>query len=139
VPLKYLDFAEKHEGKPFPLSRLFKNRPPIHDAKARLTLLDRNEIDIHVLVPLPWLASFPRVANDRTLATEAAPIVNDEIAAAVATQPQRFRGVALLPCARRAGAGHSGWGQSERSQKCSPGEHDRIGLEFNCKYVSFPL
>jgi predicted TIM-barrel fold metal-dependent hydrolase len=99
VALKYLDFAEQNEGRPFVLSGMYRNRLPIHDGTARLALLDRNQIDLHALVPLPWLDAFPRVANDRALAIEAAKIVNNEIAAVVAAQPRRFRGVALLPTA----------------------------------------
>jgi len=94
--LKVLDALEKEDGKPFVLSRTYRTRPALVDAKARLEILDRNEVDIHVLVPIPWLEAFPRIAHDRTLAPQYARMMNDEIAAVVAAHPKRFRGVAML-------------------------------------------
>jgi predicted TIM-barrel fold metal-dependent hydrolase len=95
--LKVLDALEKEDGKPFVLSRTYRTRPALVDAKARLEILDRNEVDIHVLVPIPWLEAFPRIAHDRALAPRFARMMNDEIAAVVAAHPKRFRGVALVP------------------------------------------
>ena len=95
--LKFLDALEKQDGKPFVLGGMYRSKPALTDPKARLAILDRNEVDIHVLVPVPWLEAFPRIAGDRTLAPQFARIINDEIAAVVATQPKRFKGVALLP------------------------------------------
>jgi uncharacterized protein len=95
--LKVLDALEKEDGKPFVLSRTYRTKPALVDAKARLDILDRNEVDIHVLVPIPWLEAFPRIAHDRALAPRFARMMNDEIAAIVAAHPKRFRGVALVP------------------------------------------
>ena len=94
--LKVLDALEKEDGKPFVLSRTYRSMRALTDPQARLANLDRNEVDIHVLVPVPWLEAFPRVAHDRTLAPQFARMMNDEIAAVVAAHPKRFRGVALL-------------------------------------------
>ena len=94
--LKVLDALEKEDGKPFVLGRTYRSKPALTDAQARLAILDRNEVDIHVLVPVPWLEAFPRIAHDRTLAPQFARMMNDEIAAVVAAHPKRFRGVALL-------------------------------------------
>lgn len=94
--LKVLDALEKEDGKPFVLGRMYRAKPALTDAAARLAILDRNEVDIHVLVPVPWLEAFPRVAHDPTLAPQFARMMNDEIAAVVAKQPKRFKGVALL-------------------------------------------
>jgi len=94
--LKVLDALEKQDGKPFVLSRTYRTRPALVDPKVRLEILDRNEVDIHVLVPIPWLEAFPRIAHDRTLAPQYARMMNDEIAAVVAAHPKRFRGVAML-------------------------------------------
>jgi predicted TIM-barrel fold metal-dependent hydrolase len=94
--LKVLDALEQADGKPFVLSRTYRTKPALVDAKARLEILDRNEVDIHVLVPIPWLEAFPRVVHDRALAPQFARMMNDEIAAVVAAHPRRFRGVALL-------------------------------------------
>jgi aminocarboxymuconate-semialdehyde decarboxylase len=95
--LKYLDALEKQQGRPFALSEMYRQKPALTDPKARLNLLDRTEVDIHVLVPVPWLEAFPRVATDRTLAPQLARLMNDELAAVVANRPTRFRGVAVLP------------------------------------------
>ena len=94
--LKVLDALEKAEGKPFVLGRAYRSMRALTDPQARLAILDRNEVDIHVLVPVPWLEAFPRVAHDRTLGPQFARMMNDEIAAVVAAHPTRFRGVAVL-------------------------------------------
>jgi predicted TIM-barrel fold metal-dependent hydrolase len=95
--LKVLDALEQQSGKPFVLGRMYRSKPALTDAKARLAILDRNEIDVHVLVPVPWLEAFPAIAHDRALAPRFARMMNDEIAAVVAAQPARFNGVALIP------------------------------------------
>jgi uncharacterized protein len=97
APLKFLEFAEAAEGHPFPLSTLYKSKPGLTEVQPRIDLLDRNGIDIHVLVPVPWIEGFPKLAADKALASQAAKLMNDELAAVVATHPTRFRGVAILP------------------------------------------
>ena len=97
APLKFLDFAEKAEGRPFGLSPIFRSRPALTDVKSRIDMLDRNEIDVNVLVPTPWIEGFPKIYADPTLAVQAARLMNDELAAVVAAHPKRFRGVAILP------------------------------------------
>jgi len=97
APLKFLDFAEKVEGRPFGLSPIFRSRPALTDVKSRIDLLDRNEIDVNVLVPTPWIEGFPKIYADPTLAVQAARLMNDELATVIAAQPKRFRGVAILP------------------------------------------
>jgi predicted TIM-barrel fold metal-dependent hydrolase len=94
--LKFLEALEQQQGKPAAISTAIRRKPSLTDLKARINLLDRNEVDIHVLVPVPWLEAFPRVATDRTLAPELARLMNDELAAFVANEPKRFRGVAVL-------------------------------------------
>jgi uncharacterized protein len=94
---RFLDFAEQQEGKPLVMRPQYALLKTLTDWKERLNLLDRNEIDVHVLVPVPWLEAFPSIANDRKLAVEAARLMNDELAAFVSEQPKRFRGVAILP------------------------------------------
>jgi predicted TIM-barrel fold metal-dependent hydrolase len=95
--LKFLDALEKQQGKPAAISTALRRKPSLTDLKSRMDLLDRNEVDINVLVPVPWLEAFPRVATDRTLAPQMARLMNDELAAFVANEPKRFRGVAVLP------------------------------------------
>jgi predicted TIM-barrel fold metal-dependent hydrolase len=76
---------------------MYERLTTLTDWRARIDLLDKNEIDVHVLVPVPWLEAFPKIANDPMLASQAARMMNDELAAFVAQQPKRFRGVAALP------------------------------------------
>jgi uncharacterized protein len=95
--LKFLDALEKQQGKPAAISTALRRKPSLADVKARINLMDRNEIDISVLVPVPWLEAFPKVAADRALAPQMARLMNDELAAFVAAEPKRFRGVAVLP------------------------------------------
>ena len=95
--LKFLDALEKAEGRTAAINAAIRRKLSITDFKTRLGLLDRNEIDIHVLVPVPWLEAFPRVAADRSVAPQMARLMNDELAAFVANDPKRFRGVAVLP------------------------------------------
>src|ERR1700693_6037941 len=54
TPLKFLDFAEKAEGQSF----LFKSKPTLIGVQPRIDLLDHEEIDINVLVPVPWIDAF---------------------------------------------------------------------------------
>lgn len=97
APLKFLEFAEKEEGHPFPLTPLYKSRPALIDIQARLDVLDQTGIDINVIVPVPWIEAFRKVYSDPVLAAQAARLMNDELAAIVAAHPTRFRGVAILP------------------------------------------
>jgi uncharacterized protein len=99
APLRFLEFAEQAEGHPFPLSPLYKSKPALTDIQARLDVLDHNGIDINVLVPVPWIEAFRKVYTDPSLASQAAKIMNDELAAVIARHPERFRGVAILPVA----------------------------------------
>jgi 5-carboxyvanillate decarboxylase len=96
-PLKFLDFVEKVEGRPFVPRILLTGRPALTEVSARIDQLDRNDIDVNVLVPVPWSEAFPKVYNDPALALQAARLMNDELAAVVAGNPKRFRGVAILP------------------------------------------
>ncbi|HEY2138276.1 MAG TPA: hypothetical protein VGH49_20495, partial [Xanthobacteraceae bacterium] len=50
--LKFLDALEKQDGKPFVLSHMYRAKPALTEIGARLAILDRNEVDIHVLVPV---------------------------------------------------------------------------------------
>jgi uncharacterized protein len=95
--LKFLDFAERQADRPFVLRSMYERLTTLTDWRERIGLLDKNEIDMHVLVPVPWLEAFPKIANDRILAAQTARMMNDELAAFVANQPKRFRGVAALP------------------------------------------
>ncbi len=94
---KFLEFAERQgAGNPAAVS-VYTRLPTLFDLPERLSLMDQNEIGLHVLVPVPWLEAFPVIAADRRLAPTAARLMNDELAGFIAKKPDRFRGVALLP------------------------------------------
>ncbi|CAN0255716.1 unnamed protein product [Scytosiphon promiscuus] len=59
--------------------------------------MDEHGIDVHCLVPLPWLECEPALHADATKALEACRIANDEMAKVVARYPDRLIGVALIP------------------------------------------
>ena len=99
APPRFLEFAENAEGHAFPLTPLYKSKPSLTDIQARIDVLDHNGIDINVLVPVPWIEAFRKVYADPSLASQAARIMNDELAAVIARHPGRFRGVAILPVA----------------------------------------
>ena len=46
---------------------------------------------------MPWIEAFRKVYADPSLASQAARIMNDELAAVIARYPARFRGVGILP------------------------------------------
>ncbi len=95
--MRFFEFAEQ-AGAGIPLAAsVYSHLPTLFDVNERLNLLDRNEISVHVLVPVPWLEAFPAIANDSKLTLQAARLMNDELAAFIAKKPGRFRGVALLP------------------------------------------
>src|SRR6185369_16495779 len=64
APPRFLDFAEKAEGRPFPLTPLYKSKPALTESKRRIELLDHNGIDVNVLVPVPWIEAFHKVYAD---------------------------------------------------------------------------
>jgi len=97
TPLKFLDFAEKLEGRPHPLTPNLKSRRALIDVNRRIQVLDETGIYINVLVPVPWIEGFPKVYADKALAAAAAKVMNDELAAVVAAYPKRLLGVAILP------------------------------------------
>jgi predicted TIM-barrel fold metal-dependent hydrolase len=96
-PPKFLDFMAQTEGRPFALTPVYKSLPALTTVQPRIDLLDRNSVDMNVLVPVPWIEAFPKVYADRALAVQAARLMNDELAAIIAANSPRFRGVALLP------------------------------------------
>jgi len=80
APPRFLEFAENAEGHAFPLTPLYKSKPSLTDVQARVDVLDHNSIDLNVLVPVPWIEAFRKVYADPALASEAAKIMNDELA-----------------------------------------------------------
>ena len=74
APLKFLEFAEAAEGRPFGLSSLYRSLPALTKVQARIDLLDRNSIDMNVLVPVPWIEGFPKVFSDPALAVSSSQV-----------------------------------------------------------------
>ncbi|CAM9332895.1 unnamed protein product [Choristocarpus tenellus] len=77
--------------------RLFAAIPELSDVEARIRYMDQHGIDVHCLVPLPWLECEPALHSDEGKAIEACKVANDEMAKIVALYPHRFHGVALVP------------------------------------------
>ena len=94
----FIDLLESLSGVyPNPFRVLFEHNIPLIDPVSRIQAMDRVNADVHILIPLPSLESSPGVYADRPKALRAAQYINDAIACVVAQNPQRFRGVAMLP------------------------------------------
>ena len=76
--LKFLDFAERQADRPSVLRSMYERLTTLTDWRERLGLLDKNEIDVHVLVPVPWLEAFPKTANGRKFRTECKSVFDRE-------------------------------------------------------------
>jgi predicted TIM-barrel fold metal-dependent hydrolase len=93
-----IEYLEKASNTyPHMFRSLFANTPTLINVDKRLALMDACGIDLSILVPLPWLETMPSVHSNPKQCAEAARLFNDELAAIVNKQPDRFLGVALLP------------------------------------------
>jgi uncharacterized protein len=97
VPPTVLDDREQVSGTPHVFRTLFGHKPTLVDLDRRVELLDEFEIDVNVLVPLPWLDTVPAAANDPEHAPRIARRANDALAEEIARRPARFVGVGLIP------------------------------------------
>lgn len=82
------------EARPGPEVEDLRSRPYLYDWDARVRYMDAHGFDLQVLVlarPPMWLGL------ERTEVHELARLANDSIARAVATHPDRFVGVGVLP------------------------------------------
>eukprot|EP00903_Cladosiphon_okamuranus_P006883 g6703.t1 len=93
----FMDHLEAESGHPMVFRRLFSAIPELADIDARIRYMDEHGIDVHCLVPLPWLECEPGLHADETKALEACRIANNEMAQVVARYPDRLIGVALIP------------------------------------------
>lgn len=94
-----LEAAGKEVIPPFvhPFRALFNNVPPLIDVDARFELMEKMEIDHSILVPLPWIETIPTPAITRAVSLNAAQTLNNQMADIVASYPEQFSAVALLP------------------------------------------
>jgi len=97
VPPTLLDDLEAVSGTPHVFRTLFEHKPTLVDLDRRVELLDRFDIDVNMLVPLPWLDTVPAAATDREVAPRVARRANDSLAEEIARHPTRFAGVGLIP------------------------------------------
>src|SRR5439155_21233356 len=97
VPPTLLDELEAVSGTAHVFRTLFDHKPTLVDLDRRVELLNRFDIDVNVLVPLPWLDTVPAAAVDPELAPRIARRANDALADEIARQPTRFVGVGLVP------------------------------------------
>jgi uncharacterized protein len=97
VPPGLLDDLEDVSGTPHVFRTLFSHKPTLVDLDRRVELLDRFDVDVNVLVPLPWLDTVPAAATDPKVAPRIARRANDALAEEIARHPTRFAGVAVIP------------------------------------------
>ncbi len=96
--MEIIEYLEQASGiYPHVFRSLFANTTTLINLDHRLNLMDECEIDMSVLVPLPWIETAPPVYNDPQKALQAAQILNDQLADIAVQYPDRFRAVALLP------------------------------------------
>jgi predicted TIM-barrel fold metal-dependent hydrolase len=93
----YLTYLEKNNKKPYHFADLFRHLPTMLNVSNRLALMDKYEVEKHVIIPLPWIESANDVYNDYSKSKEAAHILNDELAGLVSKYPHRFIPVAVVP------------------------------------------
>ncbi|CAM9201755.1 unnamed protein product [Discosporangium mesarthrocarpum] len=93
----FIDHLEEASGHPMVFRGLFNAIPELCDVEARIRFMDLQGIDMHCLVPLPWLECEPELHADVDKAVQACRLANDEMAKVVALYPERFVGVALIP------------------------------------------
>ncbi|WP_460204089.1 amidohydrolase family protein [Scytonema sp. NUACC21] len=97
-PLNFIEFLESSLGKQAHFFRqLFSTTPTLTHPNVRLQLMDKHGIDMHVLVPLPWLEGTPTIHANPKLAEQAAKLCNDGLYQIVSAHSDRFLGVAILP------------------------------------------
>jgi len=79
--------------------KLFEGTPALIDPVKRIKKMDKNGIDMSILVPLPWVETIPAkaIADNSESAFAAVRKINNDLAKIVASHPDRFRAVALLP------------------------------------------
>ena len=97
VPPTLLDDLETVSGTAHVFRTLFSHKPTLVDLDRRVELLDRFDIDVNVLVPLPWLDTVPAAATDPKVAPRIARRANDALADEIARHPRRFTGVGVIP------------------------------------------
>src|SRR5260221_10601886 len=93
VPAGLLEDLEAVSGTPHVFRTLFGHKATLVDLDRRVELLDRFDIDVNMLVPLPWLDTVPPAANDPKIAPRIARRANDTLAGEIARHPARFTGV----------------------------------------------
>ncbi|CAM9996423.1 unnamed protein product [Ascophyllum nodosum] len=93
----FADHLEAQSGRTMVFRRLFSAIPELSDIDQRIRYMDKHGIDVHCLVPLPWLECEPVLHADEAKALQACRVANDEMAKVVARYPDRFIGVALIP------------------------------------------
>jgi predicted TIM-barrel fold metal-dependent hydrolase len=95
--LGILEAAVPIPGYKHPFRALFANNPQLINVDARLELMEKMQIDHHVLAPLPWIETIPTPFITKEVSLAAAQALNNEMAAMVSAYPGKFSAVALLP------------------------------------------
>ncbi|CAM9765101.1 unnamed protein product [Phaeothamnion confervicola] len=95
--IELVEHLELLSGRQMVFRGLFSRIPELMNVAARLRFMDAHNVDVHVLVPLPWLECEPAIANDEVTALATCRVANDAMARLVAAHPTRFVGIALIP------------------------------------------
>ena len=95
--LDILEAAVPIPGYKHPFRALFTNNPQLINVDARLELMEKMGIDRSILVPLPWIETLPTPFITQGVSLAAAQSLNNQMAWIVATYPDKFSAVALLP------------------------------------------
>ncbi|MFT7003847.1 MAG: putative TIM-barrel fold metal-dependent hydrolase [Sulfurimonas sp.] len=76
---------------------LFGGVPTIIDPVKRIALMEKQGIDMTIIVPTPWIETIPAPYITKEVSLGAAQLMNNEMSALVKKYPKHFRAVAVLP------------------------------------------
>ncbi|HOA82463.1 MAG TPA: amidohydrolase family protein [Thermodesulfovibrio thiophilus] len=93
----YLKYLERNSKTPFSYGTLFRYLKTMLDVDSRLALMEKYQVDKHVIIPLPWIESVKEVYEDSVKAHEAAKILNNELANLVNKFSDKFIPVGVIP------------------------------------------
>lgn len=93
----FIEYIEEKSKRPHEFSKLFSNNKPLFDVTERLAIMDRQGIDMSILVPQPEIGITSEIEENATFSAEAAYIGNNEMAKLIQKYPDRFAGVAVIP------------------------------------------
>jgi predicted TIM-barrel fold metal-dependent hydrolase len=97
APVRAMQEFERISGHQHAFRPFYAGKKLLTDAGTRLEFMDKQEIDLSIFVPLPWLESEPALLEDPRKATSVAVVMNNEMAEVAMNSNRCFRSVAILP------------------------------------------